>query len=51
MSRLAKNAAYNFVGQAALVVLAFASVKLINSRLGADALGILYFSVTVSAVL
>lgn len=51
MSRLSKNIIYNVLGQGLLLILGFVAVKYVFSRLGADALGIIYFTTTLSAVL
>jgi len=51
MSRLAKNTLYNLAGQGTLMVLGFLAVKYIFRQLGEDALGIIYFALTVSTVL
>ena len=50
MSRLARNIVYSVAGQGLLMVLGFVAAKFINYRLGADVLGLYYFSLTVSAV-
>ena len=46
MSRLSKNIVYNALGQVLLLVLSFVAVKYVFRRLGADALGIIYFTIT-----
>jgi O-antigen/teichoic acid export membrane protein len=51
MSRLARNIIYNLIGQGLLLVLGFVTVKYVFMRLGADALGIIYFTTTLTAVL
>ena len=51
MSRLSKNIVYNALGQGLLLVLSFVAVKYVFRRLGSDALGIIYFTQTMSAVL
>jgi len=51
MSRLSKNVIYNLFGQGLLLVLSFISVKYIFKQLGEDALGIIYFTLTINAVL
>lgn len=51
MSRLTKNIFYNFAGMGLLLVLGFVSVKYVFKQLGADALGIIYFAVTLNVVL
>lgn len=51
MSRLSKNIIYNFCGQGLLLVLGFVAVKYIFKQLGEDALGIIYFTATMNAIL
>jgi O-antigen/teichoic acid export membrane protein len=51
MSRLSKNILYNMFGQGLLVVLSFVAVKFIFKQLGQDALGIIYFTLTLNALL
>jgi O-antigen/teichoic acid export membrane protein len=51
MSRLTKNIIYNLIGQILLSVISFVAVKYIFVRLGADALGIIFFAITMNAVL
>src|SRR5208337_3279351 len=51
MSRLSKNILYNLVGQGLLVILGFVAVKFIFKQLGQDALGIIYFTFTLNALL
>ena len=51
MSRVARNIIYNVAGQGLLLVLGLVAVRFIFRQLGSDALGIIYASVTVSAVL
>jgi len=51
MSRLSKNILYNLFGQIGLLVLSFAAVKFIYNDLGEDALGIIYFTITLSYLL
>ena len=51
MSTVSRNIAYNLAGQSLLLILGFVATKFIFGRLGEDALGIIYFSVTVSSVL
>lgn len=51
MSRLSKNITYNFVGQGAVLVLGFIAVRYVFRQLGEDALGIVYFTQTMSIVL
>lgn len=51
MSRLSKNILYNLIGQGLLLVLSFVAVKYVFTRLGEDALGIIYFTLTMNTVL
>jgi O-antigen/teichoic acid export membrane protein len=51
MSRLSKNILYNLFGQGLLIVLSFVAVKFIFKKLGQDALGIIYFTFTLNALL
>ena len=51
MSRLSKNIIYNLFGQGLLIVFGFVAVKYIFKQLGEDALGIIYFTLTMNAVL
>ena len=51
MSRLSKNILYNLFGQGLLIVLSFVAVKFIFKQLGQDALGIIYFTLTLNALL
>jgi O-antigen/teichoic acid export membrane protein len=51
MSRLSKNILYNLFGQGLLIVLSFVAVKFIFKKLGQDALGIVYFTFTLNALL
>ena len=51
MSRVSKNILYNVVGQGLSVVLSFVAVKFIFKQLGQDALGIIYFTFTLNALL
>jgi len=51
MSRLSRNIVYNLSGKILLLFLSFVAVKYIFSRLGADALGIIYFTATLNLVL
>lgn len=51
MSRLSKNIIYNLFGQGLILVLGFVAVKYIFKQLGEDALGIIYFTLTMNAVL
>lgn len=51
MSRVSRNILFNLIGQGAIVVLGFWGTRLVFSRLGDEALGILYFALAVYAVL
>jgi O-antigen/teichoic acid export membrane protein len=51
MSRLSKNILYNLFGQGLLIVLSLVAVKFIFKKLGQDALGIIYFTFTLNALL
>jgi O-antigen/teichoic acid export membrane protein len=51
MSRLKKNIAYNVFGKVSLLIVSFTAVKFIYSDLGEDALGLIYFVMTVNALL
>jgi len=51
MSRLTKNIIYNLLGQGLVLILGFVAVKYVFKQLGGDALGIIYFALSVNAVL
>jgi O-antigen/teichoic acid export membrane protein len=51
MSILSKNIVYNVVGQFLRLVLGFISVRYVFRQLGGDALGIIYFSLTLNVVI
>jgi O-antigen/teichoic acid export membrane protein len=51
MSRVSRNILFNLIGQGAIVALGFWGTRLVFSRLGDEALGILYFAIAVYAVL
>jgi O-antigen/teichoic acid export membrane protein len=51
MSRVSKNILYNVAGQGISIVLSFVAVKFIFKQLGQDALGIIYFTFTLNALL
>jgi len=51
MARLYKNIIYNLTGQGLLLVLGFVAIKYIFRQLGEDALGIIYFTAMMNAVL
>lgn len=50
MSRVYKNILYNLFGQGAILVLSFVSVKYIFHQLGEDALGIIFFTAMMNAL-
>lgn len=51
ISRLSKNIIYNLFGQGLVTMISLLAVKLIFHRLGAEALGIIYFTTAVNAIL
>ena len=51
MSRLKKNIIYNVFGRISLLILSFVAVKFIYSGLGEDALGLIYFVMTINTLL
>ncbi len=51
MSKLSKNIIYNLLGQGLLLILGFVAVKYVFKQLGEDALGIIYFTLTMNAAL
>jgi O-antigen/teichoic acid export membrane protein len=51
MSKLSKNIFYNLTGQSLLLILGFVAVKVVFKQLGEDALGILYFTLTLNVLL
>jgi len=51
MPRLTRNIIYNLIGQGLLLVLGFVAVKYVFKELGEDALGIIYFTLMMNAVL
>ncbi len=51
MSRLSSNILYNLVGQGTILLLGFVAVRYVFKQLGGDSLGILYFSLMLSAIL
>ncbi|MBD3338140.1 MAG: oligosaccharide flippase family protein [Candidatus Lokiarchaeota archaeon] len=51
MSKLTKNIVYNTVGQASTILLSFFAVKFIFGKLGADVLGIIFFTTMLGAFL
>lgn len=50
MSRLKKNIQYNIIGQLSILILGLVAVKSIFGNLGADVLGIIYFTATTNAL-
>lgn len=50
MATLGRNIVYNVGGQGVLLVLSFVTTKFINVRLGADVLGVYYFSLALTGV-
>jgi O-antigen/teichoic acid export membrane protein len=51
VSRLSKNIIYNLLGQGLILVLGFVAVRYIFRQLGEDALGIIYFTAIMNAIL
>lgn len=51
MSRLSKNILYNLAGQFLLVGLSFVATRYVFKQLGGDALGVIYFTLTLNLVL
>ena len=51
VSRLSKNIIYNLLGQGFLLVLSLVAVRYIFRQLGEDALGVIYFTAVMNAVL
>jgi len=51
MTRLSKNIIYNLLGQGLVIILSFVAVKYIFTHLGKDALGIIFFTQTLTLVL
>src|SRR5690349_3917146 len=51
MSRLSRNIIYNLAGQGLIAVLGVVAVKYVFARLGGDAVGIIYFVVSLNSVL
>jgi O-antigen/teichoic acid export membrane protein len=51
VSRVSRNIVFNLGGQGAIVALGFWGTRLVFSRLGDEALGILYFALAIYAVL
>jgi O-antigen/teichoic acid export membrane protein len=50
LSSLKRNIKFNIIGQSLVILLGFVSIKYIYAELGSDALGIIYFSLMLSAV-
>ncbi len=51
MSTLARNIFYNLVGQSTVLLLGFIAVRFIYQHLGGDAVGIIFFALTLNNVL
>jgi len=51
MSRLARNIAYNFAGQGLVALLGVIAVKFVFGSLGGDAVGLIYFTLSLNVVL
>src|SRR3989339_196168 len=51
MSKLSKNIVYNIGGQGLLLILSLVAVKYVFNRLGGEALGIIYFTFTLNAII
>lgn len=51
MSKLSRNIVYNLLGQGLVLAVALVAVKFIYKNLGGDAFGIIYFALTLDAVL
>jgi O-antigen/teichoic acid export membrane protein len=51
MSRLARNILYNLAGQGLVLVLGFVAVRFIYRHLGDDAVGIIFFALTLNTIL
>ena len=51
MTKLSKNIFYNLIGQGIVLVISFAAVRLIFHKLGAEALGIIYFTTSLNSIL
>lgn len=50
MTQLSKNIIYNLIGQGLILLLTFISVRYIFKQLGEDVFGIIYFTLTMNAV-
>lgn len=51
MTTLSKNVVFNLVGQALALAIGFVAVRFIFKQLGSDVFGIIYFNITLAAVL
>jgi O-antigen/teichoic acid export membrane protein len=51
MSKLARNVVYNISGQVLLLVLGFVAARFVFRQLGDDALGVIYFALTLNVLL
>src|SRR5450759_726968 len=51
MTRLTKNVIYNVVGQGLILIVSLIAVRFIFRRLGDDVFGIIFFNLTLTAVL
>lgn len=51
MNRLSRNIFYNLLGRSILLLLSLVSVKIIFKQLGADVLGIIYFTAMMNSIL
>src|SRR6267378_3813508 len=51
MTRLTKNIIYNVIGQGLILVVSLIAVRFIFRRLGDDVFGIIFFNLTLTAVL
>ena len=51
MTTLSRNVVFNLLGQGLVLLLSFVAVRFIFRQLGADIFGIIYFSITLSAIL
>jgi O-antigen/teichoic acid export membrane protein len=51
MSKLSRNILYNLAGQAASLVLGFVAVRFVYRQLGSDAVGIIFFALTLNTVI
>ncbi|MGD0576952.1 MAG: oligosaccharide flippase family protein [Candidatus Staskawiczbacteria bacterium] len=51
MSKLSKNIVYSLLGQGSVLIISFLAVKIIFHKLGGDAMGIIYFTASINAIL